>query len=102
MAQSEVNKVEAAHPSIFVAGWRPFIGWGCGCAFIYSAILASPFKLQPADIVFVQTVLMALLGIAGMRSYATVKGVETRCLSLPSSLSKDTQHKDKLEEIGRA
>src|SRR3546814_16111510 len=30
MAQSEVNKVEAAHPSIFVAGWRPFIGWGCG------------------------------------------------------------------------
>src|SRR3546814_7310845 len=49
MAQSEVNKVEAAHPSIFVAGWRPFIGWGCGCAFIYSAILAPLFKLQPAD-----------------------------------------------------
>src|SRR3546814_2128891 len=47
MAQSEVNKVEAAHPSIFVAGWRPFIGWGCGCAFIYSAILAPLFKLQP-------------------------------------------------------
>src|SRR3546814_12159390 len=52
MAQSEVNKVEAAHPSIFVAGWRPFIGWGCGCAFIYSAILAPLFKLQPADIAF--------------------------------------------------
>src|SRR3546814_7621498 len=68
MAQSEVNKVEAAHPSIFVAGWRPFIGWGCGCAFIYSAILAPLFKLQPADIAFVQTVLMGMLGIAGMRS----------------------------------
>src|SRR3546814_15120057 len=98
MAQSEVNKVEAAHPSIFVAGWRPFIGWGCGCAFIYSAILAPLFKLQPADIAFVQTVLMGMLGIAGMRSYEKVKGVETGGISLPSRQSKDNQHKEKPEE----
>lgn len=78
MAQSEVNKAEAAHPSIFVAGWRPFIGWGCGAAFIYSAILAPLFKLQPADIAFVQTILMGMLGIAGMRSFEKVKRVETK------------------------
>jgi hypothetical protein len=30
MAQVEVNKIEAASQSVFVAGWRPFIGWVCG------------------------------------------------------------------------
>ena len=28
--QTEINKIEAASSSIFVAGWRPFIGWICG------------------------------------------------------------------------
>ena len=32
MAQVEVNKIEAAHSSIFVAGWRPAIGWVCAAA----------------------------------------------------------------------
>ena len=32
MAQVEVNKIEAAHPSIFVAGWRPAIGWVCAAS----------------------------------------------------------------------
>lgn len=27
LAQLDINKTEAAHRSIFVAGWRPFIGW---------------------------------------------------------------------------
>lgn len=30
LAQIELNKIEASHRSIFVAGWRPFIGWVCG------------------------------------------------------------------------
>jgi len=30
--QLEINRQEAAHASIFVAGWRPFIGWSCGLA----------------------------------------------------------------------
>ncbi|NQV36263.1 MAG: hypothetical protein HQ515_26460, partial [Phycisphaeraceae bacterium] len=30
LAQIELNKIEAGHRSIFVAGWRPFIGWVCG------------------------------------------------------------------------
>ena len=36
MAQIEVNKEEAKSSNFFVSGWRPFIGWGCGIAFIYS------------------------------------------------------------------
>ncbi|NUO80835.1 hypothetical protein HUU05_12215, partial [candidate division KSB1 bacterium] len=32
--QAEINKIEAAHRSVFVAGWRPFIGWVCGCGFL--------------------------------------------------------------------
>ena len=34
MAQVDVNKAEAQHRSIFVAGWRPFIGWVCFCAIV--------------------------------------------------------------------
>ena len=34
-AQIELNKVEASHENVFVAGWRPFIGWACGIALVY-------------------------------------------------------------------
>lgn len=37
--QMEVNKVEAAHKSVFVAGWRPFIGWVGGLALAYQFLL---------------------------------------------------------------
>jgi len=32
MGQIEINKAEASHRSIFVAGWRPYIGWIAGTA----------------------------------------------------------------------
>lgn len=38
LAQIEVNKEEAKHSSIFVAGWRPFVGWVCGIALAYNFI----------------------------------------------------------------
>ena len=38
LAQIELNKVEAGHRSIFVAGWRPFIGWVCGLALLWHFI----------------------------------------------------------------
>ncbi len=77
LGQIDVNKAEAASGSLFVAGWRPFIGWGCGAAFLYNTILAPMFHLTPADISFLQTVLMAMLGMGAMRSYEKVKGVAT-------------------------
>src|SRR5210317_21827 len=40
MAQVSVNQAEAKHRSIFVAGWRPFIGWTCGFALAYHFVVA--------------------------------------------------------------
>jgi len=37
--QIEVNIQEAQHQSVFVAGWRPFVGWICGLGLAYQAIL---------------------------------------------------------------
>jgi hypothetical protein len=38
--QLDINKEEAKHRSIFVSGWRPFVGWTCGAALCYHFILA--------------------------------------------------------------
>ena len=87
MAQVEVNKAEAQHRSIFVAGWRPFIGWTCGIAlayhFVLSPILAFVLVLAGIDTpmpVFefsqLSTILMGMLGLGGLRSYEKMKGVQ--------------------------
>lgn len=39
MAQIDLNKTETQHSSLFVAGWRPFIGWSCGAGIAYHFIL---------------------------------------------------------------
>jgi len=64
--QLEVNKTEAAHKSLFVAGWRPAIGWICGMALLYSTILAPIlgiwFTVPPVDSALLTSVLMGMLG----------------------------------------
>ena len=65
-AQIEVNKVEASHKSLFVAGWRPAIGWICGLALLYSTIV-SPilgiwFTVPAVDTSLLTTVLVGMLG----------------------------------------
>ena len=75
LAQSEVNKVEAGHRSIFVAGWRPAIGWSCGVALVYNTLVAPMFSLGVADLGFLQTVLLAMLGISASRTVEKIKGV---------------------------
>ena len=71
--QLEVNKVEAAHNSLFVSGWRPAIGWICGLALLYSTILAPIlgiwFIVPPVDSSLLTSVLMGMLGLGAMRSY---------------------------------
>ena len=78
-AQIEVNKVEAAHKSIFIAGWRPAIGWICGFALLYSTII-SPilgiwFTVPVVDTSLLTTVLMGMLGLGAMRTFEKTKGV---------------------------
>jgi hypothetical protein len=79
IAQIDLNKVEAAHKSIFVAGWRPFIGWVCGLGLMYN-VIAAPFLSIWLTVPEVQTellypVLLGMLGLGGMRSFEKVKRV---------------------------
>jgi|TARA_R110002167_G_scaffold20343_3_gene74454 hypothetical protein len=78
-AQIEVNKVEAAHKSLFVAGWRPACGWVCISALAYSTII-SPilgiwFTVPVVDTSLLTTVLMGMLGLGAMRTFEKTKGV---------------------------
>tara|TARA_R110000803_G_scaffold76565_1_gene141225 strand:- start:934 stop:1320 length:387 start_codon:yes stop_codon:yes gene_type:complete len=86
MGQMEVNKAEAAHRSIFVAGWRPFIGWVCGSAFAMHfvgipvlQIVAIYADFVPPLIAFdmesLLTVMLGILGLGGMRSFEKFKGI---------------------------
>lgn len=90
LAQIEVNKVEAASSSLFTSGWRPYIGWGCGTAFLYSALFepmlrfiaqvgfgySGPFP--QLDTNMTMQVLFGMLGMAGMRAWEKGKGVASK------------------------
>ena len=78
--QSEINKMEAQHRSVFVAGWRPFIGWICGIALAYNFIIrdviawVSPDVMPPAiQIDQLITILLGMLGLGGLRTFEKIK-----------------------------
>ncbi|MBI5141131.1 MAG: hypothetical protein HZA20_02920 [Nitrospirae bacterium] len=88
IAQTEVNKVEAASASLFVAGWRPAIGWIGAIALAYQFILY-PLLLwlpqvknppKPLESDMLMTIITGMLGIAGMRSYDKMKGTDTQAM----------------------
>ena len=85
--QLAINKEEAKSSNIFVAGWRPFIGWSCGFALVWHFI-AAPFIIFFAALFgatlpplpeFVMgslmTVLMGMLGLGGLRTFEKYKKV---------------------------
>lgn len=85
LVQAEINKVEAQHRSIFVAGWRPFIGWVCGAALAWKylfydvaawiAIMADatpPPQLEGAATL--TTLVMSLLGLGALRTVEKLGG----------------------------
>lgn len=84
--QQEINKVEAASDSLFVSGWRPFIGWTCGAAFAYKFVLAPagafamaafghPIDLPVLDFTEMSTILLGMLGLGAMRTAEKIRGV---------------------------
>ena len=86
LAQLDINKTEAAHRSVFVSGWRPFIGWACGAAMalnfivfpLASFVLAQTghlVKLPTLDMSEMMPVLMGLLGLGGLRTVEKIKQV---------------------------
>ena len=84
--QLEVNQAEAGSSNLFVAGWRPWIGWVCGVAFSYhfvvqpllAFILAAtgyPVTLPTFNMDALYTVLLGMLGLGSMRTFEKYKKV---------------------------
>ncbi|GGY85709.1 hypothetical protein GCM10011613_33270 [Cellvibrio zantedeschiae] len=86
-AQAEVNKTEATHTSLFVAGWRPAIGWVGALALFYQFILYPLLCWIPgmetpptpnSDALY--PLIMGMLGIGTLRSFDKLKGTDTKSL----------------------
>ena len=86
-SQLEVNKEEAKSSSVFIAGWRPFIGWVCGVAFACNFVLGPvgvfTLALFGKTVVFpvlaldqMMPVLLGMLGLGAYRSFEKAKGAE--------------------------
>jgi|TARA_B110000908_G_C10123305_1_gene388642 hypothetical protein len=79
LAQIELNKAEAQSGSLFIGGWRPFVGWTCGVGLAYnviiSQILSIWFEVPTVDPSLLTPVLMGMLGMGAMRSFEKTKNV---------------------------
>ena len=87
MEQILTNREEAKHRSLFVAGWRPSVGWCCSIALFWHFVLqpVAVFgiavfgldlpDLPKFDMESLMTILLGLLGIGGLRTYEKQKGV---------------------------
>lgn len=87
--QMDINKIEAASSSVFVAGWRPFAGWVCGIGLAYVSIIEPVARLIatlvgytgafPAiDTTLTMQVLLGMLGMGGLRTLDKIKGVASK------------------------
>jgi len=85
-SQLEVNRSEAATGRLFIAGWRPFIGWVCGVALAYTYLAAplayyvgflvgKPVPKLPTLDGSLYELMLGMLGMAGLRSYEKLKGI---------------------------
>jgi hypothetical protein len=85
-AQTDVNAVEASNPNLFVAGWRPMIGWVCALALAYQYLVCplgmwvatslhlavtTPPKLDDS----LWQLMFGMLGMGGLRTFEKLKGV---------------------------
>ena len=86
LAQVEVNKIEAGHSSVFVAGWRPSIGWVCAAGLAWAFVLAPVASWAllvlgvKAELPAIQfdhlfELVLAMLGIGGLRTFEKLRGV---------------------------
>lgn len=85
--QALQNQIEAQHRTVFVAGWRPAVGWVCALALLYNfighpliewafiAFVRDVAPPPPIDIGHLVAILLAMLGMAGYRTVEKAKGV---------------------------
>lgn len=95
--QREINKVEAASASLFVAGWRPAVGWLCVATLFYQWVVVPTVSwlfqaagvgvppLPHLDSQDTQTLLYALLGVGGLRTIDKMTGTDTVAVALGSA-----------------
>lgn len=87
--QLDINKAEAANPSMFVSGWRPAIGWVCGAACAWNWVglpitkavvvtLGYKFMVSPADISEMMPILLGMLGLGGLRTVEKINGAAAK------------------------
>ncbi len=85
-AQAAINEQEAGHASLFVAGWRPCIGWVCALAIAFSFIIKPyvfPFLYAsypalahlPDNHESLFELVLGMLGLAGLRTFEKKTGV---------------------------
>ena len=79
--QTEINKAEAENASIFVSGWRPFIGWVCGVSLGFNFIIRPLLNyillvfftetpiMESLDIGVLTTLVTGMLGFGALRTY---------------------------------
>lgn len=85
--QMEINKQEAAHKSLFVAGWRPSVGWACSLGLAWTFLLQPLVayalaiydpSIQPPPGVETDMLLelvVTMLGVSGLRTFEKLKGI---------------------------
>lgn len=80
LAQVELNKVEAQHRSMFVAGWRPAIGWVCALGLLFMFVLnpciqwftGAPGPELPGEVI--ASLVTSLLGLGALRTFEKTVG----------------------------
>ena len=94
--QTDTNKIEAANPSLFVSGWRPFVGWVCAFALAYVSILEPIVRFiaqvgfhytgefPHIDTTITMQILLGRLGLGTLRSFDKYKGTDTKAIGNPS------------------
>jgi len=84
--QMEINKVEAGHKSVFVAGWRPALGWIIviilGYSYLFQPFIAMTLKIIGKDVELpnlnldqIFPLILGMLGLGGLRSFEKSKGI---------------------------
>lgn len=82
--QTDINKIEAGSNRLFVAGWRPFVGWICGLAvafkfiggpilFMVAQAAGHPVTLPTIETEELWPLLLGMLGLGGLRTVEKVK-----------------------------
>ena len=83
--QTDINKIDAGSDRFFQYGWRPYIGWICGCGLGYQFLFQPIFTwigsfhgvppaphLELGDLI---TLLAGMLGLSGLRTFEKTKKV---------------------------